>query len=100
MFCSTCGNEMSDAAIMCVKCGVPPAGATVDAPVKRVSIFWQIIGWIGVVFVPIVGLCIGIWVTRTQPVRGCCMILLSAANWAFSAALITADLVTQSGFAV
>lgn len=24
MYCRTCGNEVSDKAVMCVKCGTPP----------------------------------------------------------------------------
>lgn len=36
MFCSNCGNQISDAAVVCPKCGVPVAGKSLAPATEQV----------------------------------------------------------------
>ncbi len=80
MYCKNCGNEIANAAIMCVKCGVPTNVKSVESAdtSKPMTQGELIAGWLGAVFIPLIGVIIGIVaMTRGRIGLGCGMLALS-----------------------
>ncbi len=63
MYCSHCGNEISDKAAVCVRCGVA-VGKRPQAEGQVSSGWW----WLGF-FIPLAGLLIWIFTNDTEPVK-------------------------------
>lgn len=78
-FCSNCGAEVSDAAVVCVKCGVALNGKSVGK-----SESWSTGGFIGLVIasfiIPLIGIGCGIYGITKPEKRGQGGILLGCAG--------------------
>ena len=71
MFCSNCGNEIADKAVLCPKCGL-------EIVSKGVSTGMLVFGYIASVLIPIVGIIIGVYaMAKSRPGHGVGMIVLS-----------------------
>ena len=68
-YCRECGEPLEDSARFCKKCGADVGAFMPPAQTEEKSyIEYLIVGIIGSVFVPIVGIAIGIWLyTRKTP---------------------------------
>ena len=86
-YCSACGNEVVDTAVICPKCGSPVA-ANASIPTEFPT--WAVwVGWIGAVVMPLVGIAFGIWALVKKKVgMGVAMILVSILAWAMWAAIM------------
>lgn len=72
MFCSNCGNEIADKAIMCPKCGLAMENK------KEISTGGIVAGYICSVLIPIIGIIIGIYaLTKGRLGHGIGMIVSS-----------------------
>lgn len=76
MYCKSCGAEINNEAIMCVKCGVPTGAAAKEG--KDLTQGEKVGGWLGAFFFPIIGIIVGIVaLTRGKVGQGIGMIAVS-----------------------
>ena len=77
MFCKNCGNECVAQAVVCVKCGCSTGNVT-EATGKELTKGEKLVGWLGAIFMPIIGIIMGIVaLTRGKIGEGIGMIALS-----------------------
>ena len=87
MYCTACGEQLHEKAIMCPKCGVATANYEKKTPLTRSQIIWF---YVAAVLMPAIGFWLGIYaLVRAQFGHGVALIIISAITWEFWFTLIS-----------
>lgn len=91
MYCKNCGKELADTAVFCVQCGATTEQKALGATVGNGTI---VTGFVLAVFMPLIGIIIGIYTMAKgkvpQGIWMCVLAIFSAFFW-FSVLLSNFD---------